>query len=438
MEQKNPGTTHYTMRAVLRLAGPLNITILEQCLDEMFRRHESLRSVFTIFEGKPVQIVNEPREFTLPQIDLSGAAEPAREALAQQLFTEEVRRPFDLADGPGVRVVLIKLDENNHIVVVVLHQLISDAWALNVFIREVTLLYSAHFEGRPSPLPELPIQYADFARWERQRLESGELESQLAYWREQLTPNFTLATIPTDRPFPDQASTRGGGETLVLPQQTVAAFRAFTRQENVSLYMSTLAAFEVLLYHRCKQDDICVTTGVAGRTRQETEGLIGSFANALVLRTDLSGDPTFRELLQRVVKVSLGALAHQDVPFNLVEQAVRESTGIVDKQLFQIVFDLAVANDNSATSARVQNINDLRVEMLVPDEDLVIGAAVRLAIQEIEQDVVANLFYRKDLFDAETISRWLKDYQRLLEAVVAKPDARISELGFLAEHAARS
>lgn len=431
LEQKNPGTTHYTMRSVLRLTGPLNVAVLQRAVDEMFRRHETLRTLFTVRDGQPVQVVTEPRPFTLPQIDLSMAEPSQRGTMAQRLFLDEVRRPFVLSDDLPVRAVLIREEEENHILIIVLHQLISDAWALNVFIREVTVLYSAFIEGGPSPLPALPVQYADFARWEQQRFASGELDSQLDYWRQQLARNFTPANMPTDRPFPEIASTRGAGETLVLPPQTVEAFRAFTRRENVSLYMSLLTAFKVLLYHLCRQDDISVLTGVAGRTREETEGLIGSFANALVLRTDLSGDPTFREALQRVAQVSLEALANQDVPFNLVEQMVRESSGIVDKQLFQIVFDLAVTNDNNTTRSLVQNVSDLRVEMLVPDEDLVVGAAVRLSIDEIRQDVVANIFYRRDVFDAPTIAGWLKSYLQLLDAVVQNPDSRISELEFI-------
>ena len=432
LEEKDPGTTHYTMRAVLRLTGPLDVSILERSLNEMFRRHETLRTLFTVRDGKPVQVVGEPSRFTLPQIDLGAVEEPGRAAMVQQLSLNEVRRPFVFSEGPLVRVVLIKEDEDKHIVVIVLHQLIADAWALNVFIREVTLLYSAYIEGRPSPLTELPIQYADFARWERQRFERGELERQLDYWREHLARNLKLTNLPTDRPFPEIPSTHGGGETLVLPRETVEAFRALARQENLSLFMSTLTAFKVMLYHLCQQDEVCVLTGVAGRTREETEGIIGSFANALILRTDLSGDPTFRELLKRVSKVSLEAFANQDVPFNLVEQEVRRSTGIVGKRLFETGFDLAVANDNSTTREMAQNINDLRVEMLIPDENLVIGLGIRLSLQEIEQDVTATMFYRKDILDAGTIRQWLRDYHRLLDAVVENPDARISELEFLA------
>ena len=428
MEEQKPGTTHFTMRSVLRLTGPLNVEVLQRAFDEMVRRHETLRTSFTVRDGKPVQVVNEPQPFVLTQIDVS--MEEQRENKAQQLYLSEVRRPFLISEGALVRALLIKQDEENHILVIVLHQLISDAWAMNVFITELTVLYSTFLQGASSPLPPLPIQYADFARWEQQRFASGELDSQMDHWRQRLAKNFKPTSIPTDRPFPEVASTRGGGETVVLPVATVEAFRALTRQENVSLYMSMLTAFKVLLFHWCEQDDIAVSTGVAGRTRQETEGLIGSFANALVLRTDLSGDPTFREALQRVSQVSLDALANQDVPFNLVEQMVRESSGIVDKQLYPIVFDLSVTNDNNNTRELVQNVNDLKVEMLVPDEDLVIGAAVRLSIDEVQQDVMANMFYRRDLFDAPTISRWLNSYVRLLNAIVANPEARISELKF--------
>jgi len=428
MEEQKPGTTHFTMRSVLRLTGPLNVEVLQRAFDEMVRRHETLRTLFTVRDGKPVQVVNEPQPFVLTQIDVS--MEEQRENKAQQLYLSEVRRPFVISEGALVRALLIKQDEENHILVIVLHQLISDAWAMNVFITELTVLYSTFLQGASSPLPPLPIQYADFARWEQQRFASGELDSQMDHWRQRLAKNFKPTSIPTDRPFPEVASTRGGGETVVLPAATVEAFRALTRQENVSLYMSMLTAFKVLLSHWCEQDDIAVSTGVAGRTRQETEGLIGSFANALVLRTDLSGDPTFREALQRVSQVSLDALANQDVPFNLVEQMVRESSGIVDKQLYPIVFDLSVTNDNNNTRELVQNVNDLKVEMLVPDEDLVIGAAIRLSIDEVQQDVMANMFYRRDLFDAPTISRWLNSYVRLLNAIVANPEARISELKF--------
>jgi hypothetical protein len=349
------------------------------------------------------------------------------------LFLSEVRRPFVLSEELPARVVLIKQAADEHIVVIVLHQLIADAWALNVFIREMMLLYSSYSEGRPSPLPELPIQYADFARWEKQRFAAGELEPQLDYWRRQLAENFSLTALPGDRT--ETPSTRGAGQTLVLAPEMVAAFRAFTRRENVSLYMSMLAAFEVLLYHLCRQDDVYVLTGVAGRTREETEGLIGSFANALVLRTNLSGDPTFREALQRVSQVSLEALANQDLPFNLVEQEIRAASGIVDQRLFEIGFDLQVANDDGATTASVQNLSDLQVEMLRPDEDLVTGLALRLTIQEVGPDVLADILYCRDLFDATTIAGWLKSYQRLLQAVVENPDARLSELEFLAASA---
>lgn len=428
MEEQRPGTTHFTMRSVLRLTGPLNVEALRRAFDEMVRRHETLRTLFTVRDGRPVQVVNEPGPFMLAQIDLSMAEPSLRQTMAQQLVISEVRRPFVLSAGPLVRAALIKQAEDNHVLVIVLHQLISDAWAMNVLIREVTVLYSAFMQGLPSPLPPLSIQYADFARWEQQRFANGELDRQLDHWRRRLAENFTPANIPTDRPFPAVASTRGAGETLVLPPRTVEAFRALTRRENVSLYMSMLTAFKVLLYHLCGQDDVAVTTGVAGRTRQETEGLIGSFANALVLRTDLSGDPTFREALQRVSQVSLDALANQDVPFNLVEEMIRDSSGIVDQQLYPIVFDLTVTNDNNDDRAFVENVNDLEVEMLVPDEDLVIGAAVRLSIDQVGEDVMANMFYRRDLFDASTIARWLESYLRVLDAVVENPDARISEL----------
>ena len=425
MEQKNPGTTHYTMRAVLRLKGPLDVGVLEQCFDEMFRRHETLRTSFTTHDGKPVQVINEPRPFRLSEIDISTVSD--RAALVQQLFLSEVRRPFVLSEELPARVVLIKQAADEHIVVIVLHQLIADAWALNVFIREMMLLYAG------STLPELPIQYADFAHWEKQRVAAGALEPQLDYWRKQLAENFSLTKLPVDRP--EAPSTHGAGQTLALSAETVAAFRAFTRRENVSLYMSMLTAFEVLLYHLCRQDDVYVLTGVAGRTREETEGLIGSFANALVLRTNLSGDPTFREALQRVSQVSLEALANQDVPFNLVEEEIRATSGIVDKRLFEVGFDLQVANDDGAVTSTVQDLNDLQVEMLRPDEDLVTGLSLRLTIQEVGPDVLADILYCRDLFDATTIAGWLKSFQRLLDAVVENPDARLSELEFLAASA---
>ncbi|WP_411704584.1 amino acid adenylation domain-containing protein, partial [Edaphovirga cremea] len=314
LDQFTPGSVTYNMPIAMRLSGSLHFLALQQTFSEILRRHEVLRTSFAVIDGAPVQLVSEPRDFDLPVIDLSQLERRESEQQVQRLASEEAHRPFDFTQAPLFRATLLRLDAAEHVLLLTMHHIISDGWSMGVLIKEVTTLYEAFSAGQPSPLAELPVQYGDFAAWQREQLQEDRLEEQLQYWREQLQDAPVLLELPTENPRPPVQSYRGAELRLEITPQTLRALKVLSQQHGVTLLMTLLAAIQVLLYRYTGQDDIVVGTPVAGRTRAETEGLIGFFLNTLALRVSLKGDPTFAALLSRVREACLGAYAHQDVP----------------------------------------------------------------------------------------------------------------------------
>lgn len=425
LDQWEPVSPAYNRPLALRLTGSLDVIALEQALSEIMRRHEVLRATFSTVEGRPVQAITPSQPLTLPVVDLSEQSPTRREAEARRLATEEAQRPFDLAQGPLLRAILLRLGGEEHVLLLVIHHIAFDGWSARVLIKELAVLYKTFVAGDSSPLPKLPIQYADFAHWQRQWLQGEVLETQLSYWKEKLAGAPPLLNLPTDRPRPAIQTYRGACQSLILSPSLLKSLKVLSRQENVTLFMALLATFKILLHRYANQDDIVIGSPIAGRTRVETEGLIGFFVNTLVLRTDLSGNPTFRDLLTRVREVALGAYTHQDLPFEKLVETLQPERDLSRTPLFQMMFNLENIPKNVQTQSL--NINEFEFDSGVSQFDL--------TLELIEQGAGLSclLNYNTDLFDASTITRMLGHYRTLLESIVADPDRRISSLPLLTE-----
>ncbi|HEX2092214.1 MAG TPA: condensation domain-containing protein, partial [Longimicrobiaceae bacterium] len=340
IDRMQPGSSTYNLPLALRLRGPLHTGALQRALGEILRRHEALRTVFAEVDGSPAQLVAPFGGFALPVADLSGLGEAAREAEARRRATEEALRPFDLAAGPLFRARLLRLSGEEHLLLLSMHHIVSDGWSLGVLFRELAALYAAYRDGRESPLPELPVQYADHAAWQRRHLQGAALQRQLAYWRERLADAPALLELPTDHPRPPVQSFRGASQRRELAAGALERLRALGRQEGATLFMVVLGAFQVLLSRYAGSEDVVVGSPIAGRTRREVEALIGFFVNTLVLRSDLSADPSFREVLRRVREATLGAYEHQELPFEKLVAELQPERSLSHSPLFQVTFTL--------------------------------------------------------------------------------------------------
>ena len=426
LDQLGQDSTAYNIPQAIRLSGPLNVEALQQSLGRMVARHESLRTTFTTVDGSPIQVIAENGSAAMPVIDLSELPRAEREAEAPRLATEEAQRPFDLARGPLLRATLLRLDEEEHVLLMTMHHIVSDGWSMGVFFREVSALYEAYSTDSPSPLPELPIQYADFAIWQRQWLQGEELARQLSYWKQQLDDAPPVLELPTDRPRPPVQSYRGTCQSVMLPKPLTKALQALSRREGVTLFMTLLAAFKTLLYRYTGQEDIVVGSPTANRTRAEIEGLIGFFVNTLVLRTNLSGNPSFRELLGRVREVALGAYTHQDLPFEKLVEELRPERDLSRTPLFQVMFSLQNA-PRAALELPGLSLNRLEVENRTAKFDLT------LSMVEGTNGLRGVLEYNTDLFDAATMTRMAEHFQTLLEAIVTHPAQRVAEFPLMSK-----
>jgi amino acid adenylation domain-containing protein/FkbM family methyltransferase len=409
----------------MRLNGPLNMEALQKSLDAILSRHEILRTNIAVMDGNPTQVITESRSIKLSVIDLSQWSNRDHQAEMHRLVNAEARRPFNLSSDLMLRVTLLHLGENDHVLLLVMHHIASDAWSMGILYRELSALYQAFSTGEPCRLAELPIQYADFAIWQRQWLQGEVFEKQFSYWKRQLS-GIPVLELPTDRPRPAVQTFPGGRQSLVLSKNLSNALKALSRKEGVTFFMTLLAAFQTLLHRYTGQEDIAVGSPIANRTRSEIEGLIGFFVNTLVLRTDLSGNPNFRELLARVRKVALGAYEHQDLPFEKIVEELKPERDLSHNPLFQIMFSL-------------QNVPRQSVEL--PDltlraVDVTFGTAkfdLTLFMIEEAGSLTASLAYNTDLFNDATISRMLGHFQVLLQGIVANPDRRLSDLPILSQ-----
>jgi amino acid adenylation domain-containing protein len=416
LERESPA---YNLHAPIRLVGRLNLAALEQALDEVVRRHEVLRSVFPTVEGRPVQSILPPRRTVPALIDLSGL--PAPEAAARRLVGREMLRPFDLSTGPLLRVNFLRLREDEHVVQLTMHHIVSDGASVEVLKREVMTLYAAFSGGVASPLAELPVQHVDFAAWQRRQTHGEALQTHLAYWARQLKGAASELDSLADYPRPNKPLRRGAALPFTLPAALTGALRGLSLREGATLYMTLLAGFTALLHRYTGQDDITVGAPFANRDRAETESLVGCFINTLALRTDLSGNPTFRELLARVRAVTLDAHAHRDVPFELVVEAVRPKRRAAEASLFQVWFVMQHETPGVASQAGL-NMHPLEVEEQTAQFDLT------LFVSEQGRSLACGLNYSTELFKAETAAGMVEHYRRLLEEVAARPETRILDI----------
>ncbi|HEX2091731.1 MAG TPA: amino acid adenylation domain-containing protein, partial [Longimicrobiaceae bacterium] len=430
IDQLQPGNPVYNLARVLRLRVPAAVPTLRRALAEIVRRHEPLRTVFADTDAGPVQVVAPAGAVPLPVVDLAGLPESRRGAEALRRLSEAVLRPFDLRRGPLLRCLLVRESEQRSTLLVCMHHIVSDGWSMGVFFRELAALHEAFAAGLPSPLPEPEVQYADWALWQQRRLTGAVLEEQLGYWTERLAGAPALLELPTDHPRPSVPAGRGATLSRVLPRAGAEALRALARREGVTLFMTLLAAFDVLLARWSGQEDVVVGTPAAGRGRREVEGLIGFFVNTLALRVDVSGDPTFRELLARVRETVLGAHAHQDLPFERLVEALQPERSLAHTPVFQVVL--------SAEGAAVLppafpggEVGELYLDEEVSDFDL------GFRIQERDDGLRLLLHYRTDLFDAATTERLLDAYVLLLGAAVADTERRVLDLPLLHEEERR-
>ncbi len=435
LDQLAPGNPFYNVSTALRLTGRLNLTALQQTFNEIVHRHEALRTTFVMVEGQPMQAIasllrgaQDAPTLTIPLtvIDLRNLESQERETQAQRLATQEAQRPFNLTTGPLLRVTLLQLDQAEYVLLLNLHHIVADGWSIGVLIRELGVLYCREVGCNVStPLPELPIQYADFAEWQREWLVGFVLETQIAYWQKQLD-GISVLNLPTDRPRPAVPSYKGSRQFLELPQSLNQALEALSHQEGVTLFMTLLAAFQTLLYRYTQQEDIVVGSPIANRNRSEIEGLIGFFVNSLVLRTYLGGNPTFRELLSRVREVTLAAYAHQDLPFEKLVEELHPQRDLSHHPLFQV----AIALQN--TPIEVLELPGLTLS-LFENECLSAKLDLEFHLWQDLESLKGQVVYSTDLFDDTTITRMLGHFQTLLESIVANPQQRIRDLAILTE-----
>ena len=411
----------------LRLRGKVNVPILEQTLGEILRRHEVLRATFAVEDGIPNQRILPVEPVCLLLQDLSEFSAVARESQAIQRARQEAKRSFDLAHGPLLRGLLLRLEDEEHILVLVMHQIVFDGWSAKILFKEITAIYNAFSSRDRSPLVELPIQYGDFAYWQRQPFQEGIFQAQLSYWREKLTGHPPELHLPTDHPRPPIQTYLGSRQSLLVDPSLLRSLGTLGQREGVTLFMVLLAAFQTLLHRYTSQEDILVGSPIAGRTQVETEGLIGPFINTLVLRIDLSGNPSFLELLQRVRSTTLDAYVNQDLPFERLVKELQPDRDLRRPPFFQVMFNL----ENLPQKA--VGVQNLEIEEFEFDSGTT-HFDLELEITENRQGLYCLMSYNLDLFDSSTINRLLGHYQTLLQGLANHPDQPLSELPLLTEH----
>ncbi|HEU4558162.1 MAG TPA: amino acid adenylation domain-containing protein, partial [Longimicrobium sp.] len=426
LDRLEPGSATYNIPVALRLGGTLDEAALERALGEIVRRHEALRTVFAEVDGWPVQVITPFGGFALPVEELSGLGDADREVEVGRRAGEEARRAFDLSAGPLFRAALLRLGAQEHVLLLSMHHIVSDGWSMGVLFRELSALYAAFREGGESPLPELPVQYADYAVWQREQLAGEVLDRQLSYWRERLAGAPELLELPTDRPRPPVQTYRGATVPVELSLELLERLQALGRSEGATLYMTLLGAFQVLLSKYGGGEDVVVGSPIAGRTRREVEELIGFFVNTLVLRTDLGGDPSFREVLRRVREVTLGAYEHQEVPFEKLVAELQPERSMSHSPLFQVMFTLQNAGDSGGALPGLE-VGGAGAAMEIARFDL------SLELMATPQGLRGGLNYSTDLFERGTAERMLVHLARVLEQAAADADVRLSRLELLGE-----
>ena len=425
LEQLEPVSAVYNICRASRLTGQLNIAALEASLTEIVRCHEILRSQIRVIDGRPMQITISPPKFKLHFTDLRSLKGTELDEEIRHQIRSEGEWQLDFSAGLFLRAVLLQINDHQHILVLTTHHIVSDAWSMGILTRELWAQYQARANGKPLSLQELPVQYADYAVWQREWLQGEVLEPQLSYWRKQLE-NLPVLNLPTDHVRPAKQSFRGARLPISLPESLTAGINELSRREGVTQFMALLAAFQILLYRYTGQEDVVIGSPIANRNHTEIEGLIGFFVNTLVLRTDLSGNPTFRQLVSRIRDVCLGAYAYQDLPFEKLVQELQPERDLSRNPLFQVMFALQNA---TRPLAEVSGLSFERMEI----ETRTSQFDLALFLREREGKLIGFLEYNTDLFDRSTIERMAGHFQTLLGGIVADPDQSIPTLPLLTE-----
>lgn len=425
IDQLQPGNVAYNISSTVRLKGTLNLPAIEQSLTEVARRHEVLRTVFSFAGEQPLQEIQPPRPVRIKSVDLRWLDEQRREEMEERLAVAESQRPFDLARGPLLRALLLRLRDDEYLAIFTLQHIISDGWSMGVLVGEIGRLYEAFSRGNISPLPELRIQYADYALWQR-NTESKTFDSHLSYWKETLKGAPDVIKLPADRPRPARQSFRGATDSFEISADLTLALDDISRREDVTLFMTTLSAFATLLHHYTREDDIVIGTNVANRTKTEIEGLIGFFVNNLVLRIDVGGDPNVRQMLQRVSRVCVNAYAHQDIPFEKIVDALRIGGDLTRNPLFQVLFVLH-NNPSPGLILPALEVEPLHFDNRTSQFD------ISLNLFRTEKGLKGSVIYNTDIFYSTTISRMMGHYQSLLKEISLGVDRKIADLSMHAK-----
>ncbi|MGA9771715.1 MAG: condensation domain-containing protein [Blastocatellia bacterium] len=425
VDQMSPGATYYNIPAAVRVEGNLDHAALEASLNEVVKRHEALRTTFVSFEGRPAQVISQSLELQLPVIDLSHLTGQEREQETNRLVTILAGRPFQLEQGPLLRAMLVRLSETAQVFVIIMHHIVSDGWSIGILIREIKAYYEALCKRDRFSLPELRIQYADVAHWQRQYLTGEVLEQHLQYWRSQLSGMSELK-LPTDYPRPDVQTFDGDFRYFELTEDLTYKLTALSHREGVTLFMMLLAAFQTLLHRYTGQDDIVVGADVANRNRTEFEPLIGFFVNMLVMRAFFSGTQTFRELLAQVRETALGAYAHQDLPLEKLVAQLQPDRNLSRSPLFQVVFVLHNTPREQIELPEL-TLTPIEVSTSTVQYDLI------LSVNESGKRLTGSLAYNTSLFKEKTIDKMIRHFQSLLEAIAINAGERISNLRLLDE-----
>lgn len=421
IQQLEPDNVAYNIALALRLTGRLNIPTLEKAFNEILRRHEILRTTFRNTDSHPVQVIAQPWPVNLRVVDLSPLDEVTRASEIALHRQHEVETCFDMVQGPLWRAKVLRLDPEEHIVLFTAHHAISDGWSMVVLVQEMAQLYYAFLTNRPSPLPELPVQYADYAVWQREWLQGDMLAEQVDYWRKQLANAPARLELPTDRPHTQNRTTDGAAHSFTIKREIVAKLEDIGRREKATPFMIVLAAYAALLSRYSGQDDVLIGTMIGGRPRVELERLIGFFVNTIVIRVDVSGNPSFRELLRRAREATLGAYAHQDLPFEKVVEELQPQRNLSLTPLCNVF--LIMQNTPRASV----NLEGLKLDLL-PTEKAPAKFDLELVVGEVMHGLGGLLAYSTDLFDGPTIARMSSRFQDFLRAAANQPDTDITAL----------
>jgi amino acid adenylation domain-containing protein len=423
MNQLQPGNAAYHIPIAIEIKGNLDVAILGNCINEIINRHEILRTSFEIVNGEPVQRIASGVTIAVPELNLRHLSGQEQHAEIQKLSLEEVQLPFDLGQAPLLRVKILHVTTDKSILLMTLHHIIADGWSIKILIRELSTLYQAFSTGNPSPLPELPIQYIDFVSWQRKRLQGEVVESHLAYWKHQLSGQLPVLELPTDYPRQAVQTYRGAQQKFRLTKSLSKKIKQLSQKQGATLFMTLLAAFNTLLYRYTSQDDIIVGSPIANRNNTQVESLIGCFVNTLVLRTNVDGNPSFQELIERVRKVAIDAYIHQDLPFEkLVE--LQPNRDLSYHPLFQVMF---VLQDSQLSNVNCPSLNWKTVEL----DSGTAKFDIFLSMIDSEQGLMGTLEYNTDLFNPDTVIRMVEHFQTLLQAIVLHPNECISRLPLL-------